>query len=549
MIRKIVLFMGLLALFWFVAGAEPSDVRVDSMTFPLASDYIHISGNSDFVGYRGSGTADDPYVIEGLNLKDHVGNGIVIENTDAHVLIKNCTMENLNGGYDALLPVGMNLEGVRNIRIEGCSVSDSDIRISRAENVRIKGIEGSALMFDGVRNGVIEECAIDHIIVEATGIFVPSPGSLPSNETRTPSRNCLIKGCKAGAEIVLFDSKDCIAEDCIIEGRTEGAGLWIFNSDNVTFCNVTLVNGTLGLHRTSPPDPVSMAFDGLKLVNSDIYIAGLSSEDSIDLVNCTADGKDISYHEDEEGLKIEDLELGYLWLMNCSGAGVKGVKASGISAINSNNLSLENLEIRRGGIYLAFSSDCLISNNTLTNSSARAGGVVLSFGCRNNTLRDNIVKRVKKTGSDRLTSLGVDTTLSDGDHTIFGNVIMNARIGLDVGRNNAIIGNTMANNSIGLRVSDDNNEISQNNFVYNGIDAQQKSTIVWKAVSFANNTWDGNFWSSYQGVDEDCDGVGDTPHVVPAGWPSSGEAEAVIEEQVVDSAPKMEPVLQRSKPE
>jgi hypothetical protein len=550
LIRKIVLFMGLLALFGFTAGAEPSEVRVDSMTFPLASDYIHISSNADLADYRGSGTADDPYVIEGLNLKDHVGNGIVIKNTDAYVLIRNCTLENLNGGYDALLPLAMNLEGVRNIWIEDCRASDSDIRVSRAENVRFKDIDGSALMFDGVLNGVIEECSIDHIIVEATGIFALSPGSLPLNVTKVPSQNCLIKDCKARMEIVLFDCNGCIAENCIIEGHTEGTGLWIFDSDNVTIHNVKVVNGIVGLHRTSPLDPMSIVFDGLKLVDSDIFLAGLSSEDSIDLFNSTVDGKEISYFKDEVGLKLEDVVVGYLWLASCPGSCVKGVKTFGISAINSSGLAVEDSVIQGGGIFLAFSSDCLISNNTLINSSARAGGITLSFGCHNDTLRDNVVKRVKKTGSDYLTSLGIDTTLSEGDHAIFGNVVMNAGIGLDVGGNNTIIGNTITNNAIGLRASYDYNEITQNNFVYNVIDAEQKSAIAWKSVSFANNTWNGNFWASYRGLDEDGNGVGDAPHVImPGGLSLPGELETASEEQVVDNAPKTEPVQQRPNPE
>ena len=142
-------------------------------------------------------------------------------------------------------------------------------------------------------------------------------------------------------------------------------------------------------------------------------------------------------------------------------------------------------------------------------------------------------------------SSGIDTSSSDGYNIISGNVVMNAGIGLDVGRNNTVTENTMVNNTIGLRISDDHNEIAQNNFVYNVIDAQQKSTTVWKSVSFANNTWNGNFWASYQGVDEDGDGLGDAPHVMPIGLSLPGEGETVAEEQVVDNTPRMEPIPQR----
>lgn len=163
------MLMVLSALTGLAAGSQATEFTVSSMTFPLASDYISIKSNADLVDYRGSGTADDPYVIEGISLEDHVGNGIVIKNTDAHLLIRNCTMENLNGEYDALLPVGIDIDGAKNVRIEDSRVLNSDIRFSRAENVRIKGVEGSGLTFDGVLNGKIEGSTIDHIIVQAGG--------------------------------------------------------------------------------------------------------------------------------------------------------------------------------------------------------------------------------------------------------------------------------------------------------------------------------------------------------------------------------------------
>jgi hypothetical protein len=56
-----------------------SEFKVDSMTFRLASDYVNISSNADLMKFKGSGTADDPYIIDGLNLNNHIGNGIVIK--------------------------------------------------------------------------------------------------------------------------------------------------------------------------------------------------------------------------------------------------------------------------------------------------------------------------------------------------------------------------------------------------------------------------------------------------------------------------------------
>lgn len=132
------LVIGLMALVGLVSSGAMPELEVDSMTFPLASDYINISSNADFEDYglNGSGTANDPYLIEGLNLAGHVGNGIVIRNTDAHLVIKDCIMQNLSGRYRYVSTKGIFVEDAENVRAEDCKVS--------------------SIFFEGVKNGYIE---------------------------------------------------------------------------------------------------------------------------------------------------------------------------------------------------------------------------------------------------------------------------------------------------------------------------------------------------------------------------------------------------------
>lgn len=551
MIRKIFLCLGLLTFFWFVAGAEVSEFQVDSVTFPLASDYIHISSNADLVDYKGSGTADDPYVIEEVSLKDHVGNGIVIENTDAHVLIKDCTMENLSGRYIGLSALGMIIDNAKNIQVRDCRISSSDLLISEGENIQIENCNTSIILFDGVKNSTIQNSTSGHFIIEPTGvtsIVSPPPGAIPFNQTRVPSQNCLIKGCRAGREMTFFDSKDCVVEDCYVEN----SGLWTFNLANSTFNNVTVANGTLGIHSFSS-ESANLTFEKMNLIKTEIYLAGFDPAGySHELRNSTADGKKICYYEDKKGLNLKGLKAGYIWLVNCPGAMVDEIEVNGVFVVNSTGATTENSKIDQDGIHLAFSKDCVISNSTLYNPRkslvAKAAGIMLDIGCSNNTLSHNIIIRTRKTGSDYSSSLGIATAQSEGNNIIVGNIVRNAGIGVEVGRNNTIVENTMVDNVVGIKVSDDYNKITQNNFIYNGIDAEQKSEIAWKMVSFANNTWDGNFWTSYLGVDEDGDGIGDAPYVVSP-FPYPSEKKPALEGEVVDNAPKMEPIQKRSKPE
>ena len=542
MIERIGVFLGLFALIGLAAGSN--GFQVDSMTFSLASDYINISGNADLTKYKGSGTAEDPYVIEGLNLKDHVGNGIVIRDTDAYILINDCTMENLSGGYMGLSALGMIIDNAKNIQINDCRISGSDLLISKGENIQIESCNTSTILFDGVKNSTIINSTSGHFIIEPTGvtsIVSPPPGVVPFNQTRIPPQNCLIKGCRAGREMAFFDSKDCVVEDCYIEN----GGLWTFNLANSTFNNVTVANGTLGIHSLSS-ESTNLTFEKMNLIKTEIYLAGFDPAGySHELRNSTADGKEIYYYEDKKGLNLKGLKAGYIWLVNCPGAMVDEVEANGVFVVNSTGATIENSEIDQDGIHLAFSKDCVISNSTLYNPRkslvAKTAGIMLDIGCSNNTLSHNIIIRTRKTCPDYPSSLGIATAQSEGGNIIVGNIVRDAGIGVEVGRNNTIVENTMVSNVVGIKVSDDYNKITQNNFIYNGIDAQQKSEIAWKKVSFTNNTWDGNFWASYQGVDRDGDGAGDTPYLESVGWPRAGEREPAAEEPVVDRAPRMEP--------
>ena len=111
------------------------------------------------------------------------------------------------------------------------------------------------------------------------------------------------------------------------------------------------------------------------------------------------------------------------------------------------------------------------------------------------------------------------------NNTLTQNSISDSIVGILLsGDSNTMTKNTIANNEEGIffGVNTPGNEplnivLNQNNFVDN---------VVQFSGCFCENydpeeaihTWDdgqrGNFWSDYQGIDDDDDGIGDTPYVI-----------------------------------
>jgi nitrous oxidase accessory protein len=69
--------------------------------------------------------------------------------------------------------------------------------------------------------------------------------------------------------------------------------------------------------------------------------------------------------------------------------------------------------------------------------------------------------------------------------------------------------NLIAYNGIGVRFL---NDWTGNHFKYNQFAGNLTQVLVSGGSSANRNVWEGNYWSDYQGFDQDGDGIGDTPH-------------------------------------
>lgn len=174
---------------------------------------------------------------------------------------------------------------------------------------------------------------------------------------------------------------------------------------------------------------------------------------------------------------------------------------TGIKIHSSHNLITNNIiSNHRWGIYLQLRTN----NNTVLGNeiSNNQHGIYLIYSSTNNISKNNI-------SLNKLNGIGVE---SQSKNNVFSdNKISYNLQGMHLAAsfNNKAFDNNISDNQIGIDIccASKNNLVYNNKFVHN---SQQN------AIDLCNNSWDdgayGNYWDNYTGVDNDDDGIGDTPY-------------------------------------
>lgn len=161
-------------------------------------------------------------------------------------------------------------------------------------------------------------------------------------------------------------------------------------------------------------------------------------------------------------------------------------------------------------------SQITFQNNTITDKGygveVRGSSNVISDNVIGGTSQSIILKKTDSNIISRNNATGDVYIVDCSNSTFFGNNLNGVR--LLFGSNNTFFGNYLATNR-GLSCAIEFDDLAVNNTFYGNIfDLNCKICFSDSGPTFWDNGTIGNYWDSYTGIDNNGDGIGDTPYVI-----------------------------------
>jgi parallel beta-helix repeat protein len=371
-------------------------------TLDVMQEPIQIMSDLEFEaqGWPGSGTENDPYLIENLNISCEYGEACMrIHNTNACFVIRDCRLE--MGGHGR----AFQWNNVTNGKIESCVIVNSfcDFFYSRVcvlENTSFSGLSDvyiynssywdiryNTLEFSDSVIFTIDSVTDSNIVGNSICSGLEGEGFWILNCSRCEFSDNLLHDNMIGVAVEM--SNDCLLYNNSIKDNE--IGILVAVNDNISIIENTLVNNGIFLEPWS--------FDpGIYKFNDN-----------------TVNGKPIGYFYEAGEMVLDASGFGQLFLVKCIGTEIQGGQfrnaTVGVQLINCSHCvvngveSVDNSEYgckldysyycdlyndsfhsNGQGVTMTNCSYCLIIDNVVTYS--KYYGIVLYY-CENNTIYGN----------------------------------------------------------------------------------------------------------------------------------------------------------------
>ena len=486
-----------------------------SMTFvnSAARGPIEITSDAEFTAENGvvggSGTAADPYIIEGWEISAPGGVAIRITNTTKHFIIRNCTILSSN--------VGIELSNLRNgvvynntIKNSGTGiflqnvtyvdVIENDLTVGIETGIHVK--ESSYVTVDG---NTVDSSLLD-ILLEDTHYSAITDNILTRGIFNDPSYHLTVSGNTVGGKPLVY---------------LEGASGTLIDYE---FGQAIIVNSTNVRIEGNEADllDVEGVYVGIEVLNSNgttiSYFNSTNSRYGIYMIN--------SFQGLLVNLTISQSQDTGILLEECGNVTIAdsafkdnpiGVKLFAPAGLTSNKIA--GCEFQGNGIGVDVEGDdqSTISGNTFLNN-GDAIDLVGASGCTVST--NEIRQNTRGIYAEQLTDSYIF------NNTIAGNVNEGLYMLSSTGNriwNNTFLYNHQHGDYMGVRLVNSHNNIIYFNDFYDNATTDAVDNL-WNSPTpltymvggqyYRNHL--GNFWWDYAGPDADGDYVGDVPYNVNA---------------------------------